>query len=499
MMSRCTPGTSHQSVYCVFSIVTDFADDAGTLKSHAKREPHNNVFSKRKYQIKHLYILTVQVMGMEEDIAPKSSSKKQGGLLGLFNKDKDKDKDKSRVGISRHSHRESRESHELPSQMPHHHTILEGRRPLKTMELSPPEYKVDPQILIDSFLEIAIKYLGVIPNVPYGLDPTKRTELLRIIDKGKKKGLLPWSTRDNKHDAILSVSAKQIKVVKRDGEETLVRLPIHDIAAVSYVRDDGQHLVMFKIATDNQQEQCNLVVFECRSKESADEVCALAQQIFYVVYTELTMKYFDQSIIRAARNTSLGSVSRSVVSRTALDPDVFQPPPSSTASSEYPSSPALRPSNSMDDLSVTAKVLLQEYIEVLRSKLSSDELQQFAAILRDYRQTGSIKEFCSRLQTLYGPERKLLFPGMRPYIPEKDIDFFENTLERMGIQDAAANGYYYTSPQRSRRTNSEASSSIGGFDMGLYSHSIMSERDELDRALQDICNEVEHLETSVDS
>ncbi|XP_022093169.1 cerebral cavernous malformations protein 2 homolog [Acanthaster planci] len=443
-------------------------------------------------------------MGMEEDIAPKSSSKKQGGLLGLFNKDKDRDR--GRVGINRHSRdRESRDSHEISSQLAHHHphhhhTALEGRRALKTMELSPPEYKVDPQVLIDSFLEIAIKYLGVIPSVPYGLDPTKRTELLRIVDKGKKQGLLPWSTRENKHDAILSVSAKQIKVVRRDGEETLVRLPIHDIAAVSYIRDDGQHLVMFKIATDSQQEQCNLVVFECRSKESADEVCALAQQIFYIVYTELTMKYFDQSIIRAARNTSLGSVSRSVVSRAALDPDVFQPPPSSTASSEYPGSPAMRQSNSMDDLSVTAKVLLQEYIEVLRSKLSSDELQQFAGILRDYRQTGSIKEFCTRLQKLYGPDRKLLFPGMRPYIPEKDIDYFENALERMGIQDAAANGYYYyTSPHRSRRTNSEASSSIGGFDMGLYSHSIMSERDELDRALQDICNEVEHLETSVDS
>ena len=47
----------------------------------------------------------------------------------------------------------------------------------------------------------------------------------------------------------------------------------------------------------------------------------------------------------------------------------------------------------------------------LRSKLTSDELQQFALILRDYRQTGSIKDFCKKLQTLYGPERKLLFPG----------------------------------------------------------------------------------------
>ncbi|XP_033645419.1 cerebral cavernous malformations protein 2 homolog [Asterias rubens] len=419
-------------------------------------------------------------MGMEEEIVPKASSKKQGGLKGLFNKDKDKGRAPNRG------------SQENPVQL-QHHSMPENRRALKTAEFTPPEYKVDPQLLIDSFIEIAIKFLGIIPKVSYGLDPTKRTELLRIIDKAKKQGLLPWSTRETKYDAILSVSARQMKIVRRDGEETLVRLPIHDIAAVSYIRDDGQHLVVFKIASDSQQEECKLVVCECHSKEGADGVCALSQQIFYLVYTELTMKYFDQSIIRAARNTSLGSMSRSVASRTPLDLDVFQPP------SPDPSSPAMRQSNSMDDLSVTAKFLLQEYIEVLRSKLTSDELQQFALILRDYRQTGSIKDFCKKLQTLYGPERKLLFPGMRPYIPEKDIDYFENVLERMGVQDVAANSYYYTSPQRSRRTNSEASSSIGGFDMGLYSHSIMSERDELDRALQDISKEVEHLETSVDS
>lgn len=32
----------------------------------------------------------------------------------------------------------------------------------------------------------------------------------------------------------------------RDGEDIILRVPIHDIAAVSYIRDDSLHLVIFK-------------------------------------------------------------------------------------------------------------------------------------------------------------------------------------------------------------------------------------------------------------
>ena len=93
---------------------------------------------------------------------------------------------------------------------------------------------------------------------------------------------------------------------------------------------------------------------------------------------------------------------------------------------------------------------------------------------------------------------------MRPYIPEKDIDFFESFLERHGLHDQGNGIYGYGGPpggaRRSQRTPSEAStSSTMAADMGPYSHSIPSEMDELDRALLDVCNEVEHLETTIDS
>lgn len=48
----------------------------------------------------------------------------------------------------------------------------------------------------------------------------------------------------------------------------------------------------------------------------------------------------------------------------------------------------------------------------LRTKLSSQEIQQFAALLHDYRNGSSIHEFCINLRQLYGDSRKFLLLGM---------------------------------------------------------------------------------------
>lgn len=49
---------------------------------------------------------------------------------------------------------------------------------------------------------------------------------------------------------MISLSAYNVKLAWRDGEDTILRVPIHDIAAVSYVRDDASHLVVLKTGTD---------------------------------------------------------------------------------------------------------------------------------------------------------------------------------------------------------------------------------------------------------
>lgn len=61
-------------------------------------------------------------------------------------------------------------------------------------------------------------------------------------------------------DAVVSLSAYNIKLVWRDGEDIILRVPIHDIAAVSYIRDDSLHLVLIKTGEKSKKIVCVLVV-----------------------------------------------------------------------------------------------------------------------------------------------------------------------------------------------------------------------------------------------
>lgn len=47
----------------------------------------------------------------------------------------------------------------------------------------------------------------------------------------------------------------------------------------------------------------------------------------------------------------------------------------------------------------------------LRTKLSSQEIQQFATLLHEYRDGASVHEFCINLRQLYGDSRKFLLLG----------------------------------------------------------------------------------------
>lgn len=169
------------------------------------------------------------------------------------------------------------------------------------------------------------------------------------------------------------------------------------------------------------------------------------------------------------------------------------PSPSST-----PTSPQTE-TVSESELSTTTTELLQDYMTTLRTKLSSQEIQQFATLLREYTNGASIHEFCINLRQLYGDSRKFLLLGLRPFIPEKDSQHFENFLETIGVKDGR--GIITDSFGRYRRTASSASDSTtngngaaGGSDEGTAP----SEGDEWDRMISDISNDIEALGSSMD-
>lgn len=56
---------------------------------------------------------------------------------------------------------------------------------------------------------------------------------------------LPLQTTPEQ-DSILSLSARCLLLTWRDNEELILRIPTHEIAAASYLRDDALHLLILK-------------------------------------------------------------------------------------------------------------------------------------------------------------------------------------------------------------------------------------------------------------
>ncbi|XP_073891186.1 cerebral cavernous malformations 2 protein isoform X17 [Macaca fascicularis] len=289
------------------------------------------------------------------------------------------------------------------------HEKVTERRPLHTVVLSLPE-RVEPDRLLSDYIEKEVKRAHQLPG-----------------------------HLTQEHDAVLSLSAYNVKLAWRDGEDIILRVPIHDIAAVSYVRDDAAHLVVLK--TDDSSTKVDI-------KETYE--------------VEASTFCFPESV------------------------DVGGASPHGKTISE-------------SELSASATELLQDYMLTLRTKLSSQEIQQFAALLHEYRNGASIHEFCINLRQLYGDSRKFLLLGLRPFIPEKDSQHFENFLETIGVKDGR--GIITDSFGRHRRALSTTSSSTTNGNRATGSsddRSAPSEGDEWDRMISDISSDIEALGCSMD-
>ncbi|CAG5995805.1 unnamed protein product [Menidia menidia] len=132
------------------------------------------------------------------------------------------------------------------------------RRPLHTVPLYPPDYLIHPERLIFDYVEKEVKFLGQLTWVSVSLNPSSRDELLQLLDTarvgilsvnddemGQQLKVLPLKTSADQ-DCILSLSARCLLLTWRHNEKLLMRIPTHEIAAASYLRDDALHLLVLK-------------------------------------------------------------------------------------------------------------------------------------------------------------------------------------------------------------------------------------------------------------
>nr|XP_043893369.1 cerebral cavernous malformations 2 protein-like isoform X1 [Solea senegalensis] len=119
------------------------------------------------------------------------------------------------------------------------------RRALHTVPLYPPDYIIHPERLIFDYIEKEVKFLGHLTWVSVTLNPSSRDELLQLLDTARQLKVLPLKTSVDQ-DCILSLSARCLLLTWRDNEKLLMRVPTHEIAAASYLRDDALHLLVLK-------------------------------------------------------------------------------------------------------------------------------------------------------------------------------------------------------------------------------------------------------------
>uniref|UniRef100_S4R768 CCM2 scaffold protein n=1 Tax=Petromyzon marinus TaxID=7757 RepID=S4R768_PETMA len=420
---------------------------------------------------------------------------------------------------------------------------LAERRPLHTVALAPPTYTVNPELLLNDYVEKEAKFLGSLSGVSGCLDPSSRTEILKLLDAARRVHSLPHQPGPE-HDAVLSLSAYNLRLSGRDSEELLARIHIHDIAALSYVCDDAQHLIVIKTGGGRavaggegacgegrtqrsrsssqldatgcppSEHNCNLVVMAVDSKvHAAEELCALIGQVFQVVYTESTIDFLERVICDVAstptKHSSLHSSTFTYSSKDvkpAVDPDsslfFFPPgkPPDTCCDASQASDKTHRRSQSKtlseSNLSLVCKDQLQEYMSTLQTKLSSLEIQEFAQLLHAYRTGASIQDFCQNLRQLYGESRKFLLLGMRDFIPEKDSHHFESFLETISIKDGR--GIITDSFGRCKRTSAGGPALPRNGADDSTEGAPFQDPNEFDRIMSRISSELEALGCSAD-
>ncbi|XP_023381526.1 cerebral cavernous malformations 2 protein [Pteropus vampyrus] len=380
------------------------------------------------------------------------------------------------------------------------HEKVAERRPLHTVVLSLSE-RVEPDRLLSDYIEKEVKYLGQLTSIPGYLNPSSRTEILHFIDSAKRAHQLPGHLTQE-HDAVISLSAYNVKLAWRDGDDTILRVPIHDIAAVSYVRDDASHLVVLKTAQDpgispsqslcaessrgltagslsesgvGPVEACCLVILATDSKVAAEELCALLGQVFQIVYTESTIDFLDRAIFDGAstptHHLSLSGEQRGGQPWPLLPCGSPGPPQTRLVSVGVPGCCCHPPLGAL--VAAVALGLGPNSLPVGCCEVAGDGRGRGSAML------------CG--------------PGLRPFIPEKDGQHFENFLETIGVKDGR--GIITDSFGRYRRATSSTSTSTSNGNRAAGSsddQSVPSEGDEWDRMISDISNDIEALGCSLD-
>jgi len=278
-----------------------------------------------------------------------------------------------------------------------------------------------------------VKYAGLVPEIGSDIDPSGRTDLLKILDQAEINGHI--SILGYAHifpdDATMEINYDAVTVQDIASPDVVqLVVPLHMIASVGYVREDALNIVTLRIGEiDGDTDVQDLAVFYTKTAQMAEEICTFLGACFQFIYRESFAINSEEAPPKP----------------NGKFPTLNGSPPTSSSNGTASSlnSPAI------DHHSTTTTVtsgssrktveLINDYITMLSSCLTHEELNKFAVLMKRWRaKEMPIMEFAQKLMELYGEERKHLLARLRSLLRDvcrEDLEAFSDFLCANGVTE----------------------------------------------------------------
>ncbi|KAM3725546.1 Cerebral cavernous malformations 2 protein [Dirofilaria immitis] len=248
-----------------------------------------------------------------------------------------------------------------------------------------------------------VQYAGLVRDIRGDIDPSGRTDLLKILDRAKIKKQIESFDETNKFaaNAVLQIDLCSITIRSTFENELLLYVPIHLIASVGFIREACEYILPIKVGYSSARNRdfFDLAVLYCETTDVAETICNVLGQCFSQVYKEIASNF--ETSAAPKKTPTISSVSPPSNHRPLFLTESHQDlrissghPPCSTTASHSESAEI-----QIDDV-------IEDYMVILTKCLTTSELSQFATLIVRFR-NGSmpIIELAQKSSELYGPNR----------------------------------------------------------------------------------------------
>ncbi|ESO02730.1 hypothetical protein HELRODRAFT_184311 [Helobdella robusta] len=271
----------------------------------------------------------------------------------------------------------------------------------------------------------AIQFGGIIENISIELDMASRTKIMNLIDEARKAGKLTRDRRYNRN-SFFKFDVNSFKIVTDDNkQDVLVRMPIHQVACFSYVYEDDQHIIAIKYAISRTAVQlCRTLLLRALQLggHSDDDIIISSWPQPHENFSNSCLDVRDPLDANGGQQlSSIFNNSSNNNNKSDVTNDVINQGYVSESDSSQ--------------LSMKEQELIRDYMRKLYNVLTNFELESFAQLVKSWQRDIPFHDFMNQLLQLYGEKRKYLLKEMRPFIPTKDISYYESFLAQHQLTD----------------------------------------------------------------